>query len=63
MESIHDEMNSIKSKDSIGSAADTIKQELASLEFAENLIKRQMVKIANQTEDVMSPHTKVIKES
>jgi sorting nexin-13 len=57
LESIHDEMTCIKSKDSIGTAADTIKQELASLEFAENLIKRQMAKIANQTEDsTVPPH-------
>lgn len=56
LESIHDEMTCIKSKDSIGTAADTIKQELASLEYAENLIKRQMAKIANQTNDTVTPH-------
>ena len=51
LESIHDEITAIKSKDSIGGAASTIKQELASLEYAENLIKRQMAKIANQHDD------------
>uniref|UniRef100_A0AC34Q640 Sorting nexin 13 n=1 Tax=Panagrolaimus sp. JU765 TaxID=591449 RepID=A0AC34Q640_9BILA len=53
LESIHDEMNSLKAKDSGGISTEMIKQELASLEFTENLIKKRMARIADNLEDVV----------
>uniref|UniRef100_A0A914C035 Sorting nexin-13 n=1 Tax=Acrobeloides nanus TaxID=290746 RepID=A0A914C035_9BILA len=48
LEAIHDEMNSLQAKDSSGEHLDMVKQELASLSFTENIIKRRMAFLANQ---------------
>ncbi|KAI1728870.1 PXA domain-containing protein [Ditylenchus destructor] len=54
IESVHEEINSLRSKDTGGEHAETFKQQIASLEFTQTLIKQRMVMLANQPELVIT---------
>ena len=62
LESIHDEINSLKAKDTGGAATESIKQQISSLEFAETVIKKRMAVIANQPEDEVPKEVDVERE-
>uniref|UniRef100_A0A7E4WC25 Sorting nexin-13 n=1 Tax=Panagrellus redivivus TaxID=6233 RepID=A0A7E4WC25_PANRE len=52
LESIHDELNSLRAKDSGNvNTRFNVKQQINSLEYAANIIKKQMYKVANMTEE------------
>lgn len=55
LESVHDEMNTLKSKgvgDKESNGGSIFTQQLSSLEFTENLIRQQMVLLANKSEQI-----------
>uniref|UniRef100_A0A915DFP3 Sorting nexin-13 n=1 Tax=Ditylenchus dipsaci TaxID=166011 RepID=A0A915DFP3_9BILA len=54
LESVHEEMNSLRSKDNGGEHSETFKQQLGSLDFIQSLIKRRMVTLANKPEVVVT---------
>ncbi|KAE9555497.1 hypothetical protein FO519_001265 [Halicephalobus sp. NKZ332] len=63
LESIHDEINTLKAKDTGGSTMESVKHQISSLEFAEAAIKKQMARIANQQEDEIPKEVDVGQEA